>query len=72
MSLEEARDGVLNAAQPTYLGDGVEATFDGYQIWLTAGDYRIALEPDVMVALTAYANRIDGFRRVILKEMGIA
>jgi hypothetical protein len=48
---------------PTYLGDGVYASFDGYQIWLETerGDgawHRIALEPPVMTALVAYAGRI--------------
>ena len=59
-----------------YLGDGVYASFDGYQVWIdvreqsvlsriyvgdgqggkkpTAG---IALEPNVLVALNAYAAR---------------
>ncbi len=42
----------------TYLGDGVYASFDGYQIWLdTRAQYpvnRIALEPSVYAALTNY------------------
>jgi hypothetical protein len=42
-----------------YLGDGVYASFDGYQIWLRApreeGDHRIALEPSVFRALLEYA-----------------
>ena len=45
-----------------YLGDGVYASFDGYQIWLAANDHRnvvIALEPDVFAALVAYKERID-------------
>lgn len=38
-----------------YLGDGVYAHFDGYQIWLTTHEgHRIALEPSVMDALQAY------------------
>lgn len=41
-----------------YLGDGVYASFDGYQIWLRAprpgGDHTIALEPDVFEALLQY------------------
>jgi hypothetical protein len=40
---------------PQYLGDGVYASFDGYQTWLqTLEGYRIALEPAVMAALIAY------------------
>jgi hypothetical protein len=42
----------------TYLGDGVYASFDGYQIWLdTRAQHpvnRIALEPSVYAALTNY------------------
>lgn len=40
-----------------YLGDGVYASFDGYQIWLAANDSSnlvIALEPEVMEALIQY------------------
>lgn len=47
--------------QPQYLGDGVYASFDGYQIWLAVGDHRnkvIALEPGVMALLVNYANRV--------------
>ncbi len=45
-----------------YLGDGVYASFDGYQISLAANDHRnkvIALEPQVMVALQEYWARIQ-------------
>jgi len=44
-----------------YLGDGVYASFDGYQIWLAANDHRnivIALEPDVFEALVQYRDRL--------------
>jgi hypothetical protein len=47
--------------EPEYLGDGVYAGHDGYQIWLAANDQRnqvIALEPEVLVALIAYAERV--------------
>lgn len=40
-----------------HLGDGVYASFDGYQIWLAANDHRnkvIALEPAVMQRLKEY------------------
>lgn len=46
----------------TYLGDGVYASFDGYQIWLAANDHRnkvIALEPAVMNALIEYFKMIN-------------
>ena len=45
-----------------YLGDGVYASFDGYQIWLAEGDHRnkvIALEPDVLQALVKYNEDIN-------------
>ena len=42
-----------------YLGDGVYASFDGYQIWLTAeGSRVIAIEPAVMDRLLRYADRV--------------
>jgi hypothetical protein len=41
-----------------YLGDGVYASFDGYQIWLRTprhgGVHEIALEPEVFEALLQY------------------
>lgn len=49
---------------PTYLGDAVYASFDGYHIWLHLNDHRspglIALEPAVYDALKHYARRIWG------------
>lgn len=49
--------------EKTYLGDGVYAEFDGFQIWLEAESsfgmkMRIALEPSVFDALYHYAERI--------------
>jgi hypothetical protein len=44
-----------------HLGDGVYASFDGYQIWLAANHHEnkvIALEPEVLVRLIAYAERV--------------
>lgn len=47
-----------------YLGDGVYAGHDGYQIWLTVGDHNneplIALEPSVIDALIRYCARTIG------------
>lgn len=54
--------------EKTYLGDGVYVNFDGYQVWLTTNDgyvdtNRIALEPEVMVALELYVeNLIKGLK----------
>lgn len=46
----------------TYLGDGVYASFDGYQIWLHAerdhDSHDIALEPETLQALNAFDKRI--------------
>ena len=51
---------------PTYLGDGVYATTDGYHIWLDTRAqepvHRIALEPEVFNALVAYHDKINGKR----------
>ncbi len=40
---------VINAE--FYIGNGVFASFDGWQIWLWAGDSLIALEPEVYQGL---------------------
>lgn len=45
----------------TYLGDGVYASTDGYQIWLAANhpdNKVIALEPDVFRNLCRYIDRL--------------
>lgn len=46
----------------TYIGDGVYACHDGYQVWITTGDgSSIALEPSVLDSLIAYvAQRRKG------------
>ena len=46
-----------------YLGDGLYASHDGYQIWLEASDgiqtsNAVALEPSVFDALVRYEKRI--------------
>ena len=56
-----------------YLGDGVYASFDGYQIWLAANHHEnkvIALEPEVFSRLIDYGrNRM--FKSAALgKEKG--
>lgn len=49
--------------QPRYMGDGVYAEFDGYQIWLYTQDGdRIALEPAVYMAVRAYGAKIWGLK----------
>lgn len=50
-----------------YLGDGVYASFDGYQIWLAANDHRnkvVAIEPQVWVALQKFVASINETYRV--------
>lgn len=46
-----------------YLGDGVYASFDGYQIWLDTRAQetvnRIALEPAVFDALLRYRENLN-------------
>lgn len=43
----------------TYLGDGVYAEFDGYQVWLyTQEGMRIALDPSVLTILHRYATEV--------------
>ncbi|MHC6156587.1 hypothetical protein ACVSQB_33025 [Bradyrhizobium elkanii] len=46
----------------TYLGDGLYASFDGYQIQLRAprpeGDHVVYLEPAVQVAFVKFIERI--------------
>lgn len=44
-----------------YLGDGVYASFDGYQIWLAVNHHTnkvIAIEPEVFKALFGYAIEV--------------
>ena len=44
-----------------YIGDGVYASFDGFQIWLAADNHKnvvIALEPNIFDALIAYRERL--------------
>ncbi|MCO4170235.1 hypothetical protein K8D10_00265 [Aeromonas veronii] len=47
---------------PAYLGDGVYASFDGYQIWLRTeamdGVNEIAIDDQTWAALVAYRDRL--------------
>jgi hypothetical protein len=43
-----------------YLGDGVYASFDGWDIWLAVNDHTkrvVCLEPEVMAKLIAFRDR---------------
>lgn len=49
-----------------YLGDGVYASFDGFQIWLAANHHTnkvIAIEPEVLGTLVEYAAEIAEAQR---------
>ena len=51
-----------------YLGDGVYASFDGFQIWLAANNPQnkvVALEPDVFDRLVEYEKNL----LKVLKEL---
>jgi hypothetical protein len=48
--------------EPTHLGDGVYASFDGYHINLAVNhhtNHAVALEPSVMQALIMFGDQID-------------
>ena len=49
---------VENQARYQYLGDGVYASFDGYQVWLHVGSHTnrpvVALDEEVLKALVQY------------------
>jgi hypothetical protein len=45
----------------TYLGDGVYASFDGYQIWLAVNHHAnnvVALDPNVFSRLCEYVEML--------------
>jgi len=54
-------------AAPTYLGDGVYASFDGFQVWLHVGSHEapaaVALDPSVIKKLNAYFAVCTGAER---------
>lgn len=57
---EPAPEPLPEDLQRTYLGDGVYARFDGYQIWVEVQGLSrgIALESQVLAALFNYDARI--------------
>lgn len=66
MSKAMAKKNFEGETDQTYLGDGVYASFDGYQVWLRTqrGEawHEIALEPPVLHLLQRYAERLTGKR----------
>lgn len=41
-----------------YIGDGVYASFDGYQLWLKTGGSEVALEPAVFRSMLLYIESL--------------
>lgn len=51
----------MDTEHQSYLGDGVYASFDGYQIWLAVNQHTnkvVALEPPVFRALIDYQKKL--------------
>ena len=50
-----------------YLGDGLYASYDGFNIWLRApridGDHVVALEPEVLARFLQFAASVERKRR---------
>lgn len=57
-----------------YLGDGVYASFDGFQTWLAVNHHEnkvVALEPQVMAALFEYAGWLhDEIKKEVEQKNG--
>ncbi len=62
----------MSSAEPTYLGDGLYASYDGYQFWLIADDpestKRVALEPVVFDAFLEYVGKTVGVTITVAKS----
>lgn len=58
-------------ANETYLGDGLYARDDGFQIWLRAprenGDHEVALEPSVLSEFMSFLERSRGVKISVQK-----
>jgi len=59
--------------EPRYLGDGVYAVFDGFQIWVKTqreihSTESVALEPNVFAELLAYAESVWHIKITVTKE----
>lgn len=56
--------------QDAYLGDGVYASSDGYQIWLAVNHHEnkvVALAPSVTVSLMRYIERVYNLKISVTK-----
>jgi hypothetical protein len=54
-----------------YLGDGVYASFDGWQIWLAVNHHenkQVAIEPTVLMMLLAYAESVYNLKITVTQE----
>jgi hypothetical protein len=58
----------------TYIGDGVYASFDGYQFWLRTErdgvDHLVALEPGVLDAFNAFVADVE-YKIEVLRKAGM-
>ena len=53
----------MTSTYDTYLGEGVYASFDGFQIWLAVNHHEnkvLALEPSVFARLCEYVEMLKG------------
>jgi hypothetical protein len=59
-----------------YIGDGVYASFDGFQIWLRAERdgriHRIAIEPEVWTRLNTYVEDVKAENKKLAAEAAAA
>lgn len=61
----------MDEQKDRYLGDGVYASFDGYQIWLAANHHTnkvVALDPRVLENLMLYMQDVFGLTITVKEE----
>ena len=72
MNRKEVVDAIRSGALERYLGDGLYANWDGYQITLRApregGDHHVALEPPVLRSFKEYAKKIAKIRADLIAQ----
>ena len=65
---------ITSVAHKEYIGDGVHASHDGFNIWLQTeredgSVARIALEPEVFHALVGYQKRlVKAFKQALVDD----
>lgn len=72
-TLSERKPDLPVENEQTYLGDGLYASFDGFQLILRAprgpgGDHVVALEPALYQALNAWVDRYPRLKRHLKGE----